>query len=66
MELTMTASITGETWGETIEPVREYLLSESTQPISILRPQLEAAHTALLAALDGVSDEQAQLRPGEG
>jgi uncharacterized damage-inducible protein DinB len=66
MQLTMTASITGETWGETIQPVREYLLSESTQPLSVLRPKLEAAHTELLAALEDVSDEQAQLRPGEG
>jgi hypothetical protein len=62
----MTASITGETWGEIIEPVREHLLRESTQPIAVLRPKLDAAHAELLGALDGVTTAQAQLRPAEG
>ncbi|MBV9547467.1 MAG: DinB family protein, partial [Chloroflexi bacterium] len=62
----MTASITGETWGDVIEPVREYLLNESKQPLAALRPKLEAAHRGLLESLEGVSNEQAQVRPAEG
>ncbi|MBV9170247.1 MAG: hypothetical protein JOZ81_09220, partial [Chloroflexi bacterium] len=62
----MTASITGETWGETIEPVREYLLNESNERFAVLRPKLEAAHRGLLDAVQSVSNEQAQIRPAEG
>jgi hypothetical protein len=58
--------ITGETWGDEIEPVRVYLSQEADQPFASLRPKLDAAHQALLAATEGVSDTQGQFRPGTG
>jgi len=60
------APITGETWGDVIEPVREYLLRESEQPFSVLREKLQAARAKLMAATDGLSDAQAEFRPGTG
>ncbi len=64
----MTTPITGETWGDEIDGVRAYLLAEAEQPFSVLLPKLAAAHADLLAALDSVSEEQAEFRPiaGEG
>ena len=64
----MTMLITGETWGENLDAVRAYLLSEAELPITSLRPKLESAHAELMAALDGVSDAQARFTPvmGEG
>jgi hypothetical protein len=62
----MTTLITGETWGENIEAVRAYLLSEAGQPFAELRPKLDAARSELSASLDSVSDAQAQFTPGTG
>lgn len=61
-----TTPITGETWGDNIETVRAYLLTEAAQPLSVLRPKLDAAHGELRGALDGVSDAQAQFTPAVG
>jgi hypothetical protein len=62
----MTTPITGETWGNEIDSVRDYILRESELPFAELRPKLEAARRELLGALEGVSDEQAAFRPGSG
>lgn len=64
----MTTPITGETWGDEIDSVRELLLREAEQPFAALRPKLDAARRELLAAVEDVSEEQAQFRPetGEG
>jgi hypothetical protein len=62
----MTTPITGETWGDEVDKVREVLLQEAEQPFAALRPKLDAARRELLAAIEGVSEEQAQLRPAAG
>ena len=62
----MTTLITGETWGEAVEPALEYLLREAEQPFAVLRPKLESARASFRAALDGVSDAQAQFTPASG
>lgn len=62
----MTTPITGETWGDEIDGVRAYLLAEAEQPFSALLPKLATARADLLAALDGVSEEQAEFRPIAG
>jgi DinB superfamily len=61
-----TTPITGETWGENVESVRAYLLEQSDQPLSALRARLEAARQEFRAAVDGVSEAQAQFTPGNG
>ena len=58
--------ITGETWGDEIEPVRTHLLKAAEQPFTALRPPLEDAHRALLAAAGGVSEGQAAFTPAVG
>jgi len=60
------APITGDTWGETIDPVRTHLLKESERPFAELGPKLAEAHQALLVALAGVSDGQAEFTPAVG
>jgi len=62
----MTKPITGETWGSEIDGVRAYLLAEADLPFSALLPKLAAARADLLAALKGVSEEQAEFRPIAG
>jgi len=62
----VTTPITGETWGDEVDSVRAFILSEAEQPFAVLRPKLEAARRELLAALDGVSDEQARFTPATG
>jgi hypothetical protein len=62
----MTTPITGETWGDEIDRVRELLLREAEQPFAVLRLKLDAARRELLAAVEGVSDAQAQFRPATG
>jgi hypothetical protein len=62
----MTTLITGETWGEAVEPALAYLLREAEQPFATLRPKLESARANFRAALDGVSDAQAEFTPASG
>ena len=62
----MTTPITGDTWGDVIDPVREYLLDQSQQPFSVLNQKYAEARGDLLGALDGVSEAQAAFRPGTG
>jgi hypothetical protein len=62
----MQTPITGETWGDEIDSVRAHLLRVSEQPFVALRPPLEAAHNGLLAALEGVSEQQAEFTPAVG
>ncbi|MSQ23126.1 MAG: DinB family protein [Chloroflexi bacterium] len=64
----LASPITGETWGDVIEPVRELLLQEAALPFSALRPKLAAARQDLLNAIEGISEQQAAFRPptGEG
>lgn len=62
----MTTPITGETWGEDVETVRAYLLREAEQPLGVLRLKLDAAREELRAALEGVSEVQAQFTPASG
>ncbi len=61
-----TTPVTGEVWGEDREAPRAYLLSEGEKRFAELRPAVDAARTELLAALEGVSDEQARFRPAGG
>jgi hypothetical protein len=58
--------ITGETWGDQIDPVRTYLLQEAERPLAELRPKLAEAHQALVGALEGVSEGQAEFTPAVG
>jgi len=62
----MTNLITGETWGDEVESVRAHILAQSAQPFAVLLPELAASRAELLAALEGVTDEQAEFRPGSG
>jgi hypothetical protein len=62
----MAKPITGDTWGDVIDPVREHLLQLSEQPFAVLRPQLDEAHRGLVAALEGVSEGQAAFTPAVG
>ena len=62
----MTAPITGETWGDEVESVRQFLLAEAEKPFSQLRPAVEASRARLLDALKGLTKEQVQFRPGTG
>jgi hypothetical protein len=62
----MSIPITGETWGDQIDPVRAFLRAESDEPFAVLVPKAEQAHRDLRAALDGVSEAQAEFRPGVG
>jgi hypothetical protein len=58
--------ITGETWGDEIDPVRAHLLKVAEQPFSALRPPLDDAHQTLLGAVAGVSEGQAAFTPAVG
>ena len=62
----MAAPLTGDTWGDVVEPVREFLLQQAKLPFSELRPKLAATRQGLLAAIDGVSEDQAAFRPATG
>lgn len=64
----MTTPMTGETWGDEVDSVRSFLLSESEKPLAELRPIVAAARQRILAALEGTTKEQVQFRPcsGEG
>ena len=62
----MTTLITGDTWGDNPESVRAYLLRQSEQPLGRLRDQLDAARQDFRAALEGVSEAQAQFTPPTG
>jgi len=46
--------------------VRAHLLKESERPLAELRPKLAEAHQALLGALEGVSEGQAEFTPAVG
>jgi hypothetical protein len=61
-----TTPITGETWGDEIEPVKAYLAEEAKQPLSALKAKLENSRRTLLAAVEGVSEAQGQFRAGSG
>ena len=61
-----TIPITGETWGDEIDSVRAFILSEAEKPLPELRRQLETTRRELLDALDGVSEAQAEFRPATG
>jgi hypothetical protein len=61
-----TTLITGETWGENVDSVRAYLLEQAEQPLAALRARLQTARQELRAALDGVSEAQAQFTPATG
>jgi hypothetical protein len=61
-----TTPITGDTWGDEVDPVREYLLAEAEKPFAELRPVVAASRTRLLEALAGTTKEQVQFRPPEG
>jgi hypothetical protein len=58
--------ITGDTWGDEVDPVREYLLAEAEKPFSELRPIVTASRARLLEALAGTTKGQLQFRPPEG
>lgn len=60
--------MTGDIWGDEVESVRRFLLSESEKAFSELRPVVATARLRVLAALDGTTKEQVQFRPegGEG
>lgn len=62
----MTLPMTGDTWGDEVEAVRNFLLAESNKPFGALRPAVEEARRRLLTALDGVSEAQMRFSPGEG
>jgi DinB superfamily len=62
----MTTLIIGETWGDNVESVRSFLLREAEQPLGALRSKLDAVRQEFCAALDGVSDAQAQFTPASG
>ena len=62
----MTTLITGETWGENVDGVRAYLLTEAKQSLDVLRPKLVAAQREFIDALANVSDAQAQFTPQSG
>jgi hypothetical protein len=62
----MGTPITGETWGDQIDPVKTHLQQESEQPFSVLRPRLQEAHAALFTSLNGVSESQAAFTPAVG
>jgi hypothetical protein len=61
-----TTLVTGETWGENVDGVRAHLLAEAEQPFSVLRPNLEMARQEFEAAIEQVSNQQAQFRPESG
>jgi hypothetical protein len=61
-----TTPITGETWGDEIETVRGFLLSQSERPFAELRPEVEVARQDIIAAIVGLSEEQAAFRPAGG
>lgn len=61
-----TTPMTGETWGDEVDPVRAYLLSESEKPFAELKPVVAASRARILEALEGVTKEQVQFRPPEG
>jgi hypothetical protein len=62
----MTTPITGETWGDEIEPVKAHLQQQSAESLVALRTKLNAAREEILASVQGVTTEQAQFRPGSG
>jgi len=63
-----TTPITGEVWGSDIESPRAYFLREAEQPLSALAAKCSDARADFIAALEHVSDAQAQFVPptGEG
>jgi DinB family protein len=58
--------ITGETWGENVDGVHAFLLSEAERPLDDLRASLDTVRQEFRAALDGVSEAQGQFTPGSG
>ena len=62
----MTTPMTGETWGDEVDSVRQFLLAESEKPFAELRPIVAASRARLLASLEGVSESQLQFSPGIG
>jgi hypothetical protein len=64
--MTTTSLITGQTWGDNVDAVRAYLLGQSEEPLPALRARLDAARQEFRAALDGVSETQAQFTPASG
>jgi DinB family protein len=58
--------ITGETWGDNVDGVHAFLLSEAERPLAELRASLETVRQEFRAALDGVSETQAQFTPASG
>jgi len=58
--------MTGETWGDEVDSVREFLLAESEKPFDEQRPVVAAARARLLASLEGVSEAQMRFSPGSG
>jgi hypothetical protein len=66
MDQSMSVPVSGEVWGEHVETVRAYFLSEAEQPLRVLRPRLAAARATFRATLENVNDEQAQFVPAVG
>jgi hypothetical protein len=58
--------MTGETWGDEVDPVRAFLISEAEKPFSELRLVVAASRARLVASLEGVSEAQMQFSPGSG
>ena len=58
--------ITGDTWGDEVDSVRSFLLSESEKSFAELRPVVAASRQRILAALEGTSTAQLQFRPPGG
>jgi hypothetical protein len=68
MDPSMAVPVSGEVWGEHVEAVRAFFLSEAEQPLNVLRTRLAAARADFRATLEDVTDEQAKFAPpgGEG
>jgi hypothetical protein len=62
----LTTPITGETWGDEVERARAFILNEAESPFGVLMPATALARGALLAALNGVTEEQAAFTPDTG
>jgi hypothetical protein len=58
--------MTGDTWGDEVDPVRAFLLAEAEKPFAELRPIVAAARDRIVASLEGVSEAQMQFSPGSG
>jgi hypothetical protein len=58
--------MTGDTWGDEVDSVRNFLLAESEKSFAELRPVVASARQRILASLEGTSTAQVQFRPKSG